>query len=138
MSAKRRKHGPDPQFRGPQQRDTSVRFELSQDSGMDEMKCYPAFQSIDIRESISTSNNSEIHLFGATKVSLVAPLVQKYYSYRHQSGHSILVRVLDFEHYFYYPAPPGLSADDMGPIRDYLNVGRAVIPIFCLSQTNLF
>ncbi|KIM43285.1 hypothetical protein M413DRAFT_444100 [Hebeloma cylindrosporum] len=62
------------------------------------------FQSIDIRESISNSNISEIHLFGVTK-----------------SGHSILVRVLDFEHYFYYPAPEGLSKDDMGPIRDYLN-----------------
>lgn len=95
-----------------------------------------AFQNIDIRESISTSNTSEIHLFGATKVGLVVPLVQKYHSYIHQSGHSILVRVLDFEHYFYYPAPRGLSADDMGPMRDYLNVGRVLLPIFCLAQTN--
>jgi len=105
---------------------------------LSEMKeCCLAFQNIDVRESISTSNTSEIHLFGATKVGLIVLLVRKYRSYRHQSGHSILVKVVDFEHYFYYPAPRGLSADDIDPIRDYLNVGRAALPMFCPAQIKI-
>jgi len=39
-----------------------------------------------------------------------------------KGGHSILVHVLDFQHYFYYPAPQGFTKDDLQSLRNYLNV----------------
>ncbi|KJA21235.1 hypothetical protein HYPSUDRAFT_166097 [Hypholoma sublateritium FD-334 SS-4] len=62
------------------------------------------FQHIEVRENNQPSGRSEIHLFGVTKAS-----------------HSILVRVLGFEHYFYYPAPQGISEDDLGCLKEYIN-----------------
>ncbi|KAF8158189.1 ribonuclease H-like domain-containing protein [Crassisporium funariophilum] len=62
------------------------------------------FQKLDIRESVDESGVSEIQLLGVTK-----------------AGHSILVNVTDFDHYFYYPAPEGFSEDDLEPLCEYLN-----------------
>ncbi|CAA7262977.1 unnamed protein product [Cyclocybe aegerita] len=70
----------------------------------DEAKPPITFQKLDIRESNTESAHSEIQLFGITK-----------------TGHSILTRVLNFEHYFYYPAPEGFRQNDLEPLRDYLN-----------------
>ncbi|KAF8798915.1 ribonuclease H-like protein [Phlegmacium glaucopus] len=62
------------------------------------------FQKLDIRESQNTSGESEIQLIGVTR-----------------GGHSILVHVLDFQHYFYYPSPRDFTKDDLQSFRKYLN-----------------
>ncbi|KAF9483487.1 ribonuclease H-like protein [Pholiota conissans] len=62
------------------------------------------FQKLDIREANEPSGRSQIHLFGVTK-----------------DGYSILVRVLDFPHYFYYPAPQGFEEEDLSPLCEYVN-----------------
>ncbi|KAF8195471.1 ribonuclease H-like domain-containing protein [Pholiota molesta] len=61
-------------------------------------------QKIDIREANEATGRSQIHLFGVTK-----------------DGFSILVQVLDFAHYFYYPAPQGFLEDDLDPLCEYIN-----------------
>ncbi|KAF9533077.1 ribonuclease H-like domain-containing protein [Crepidotus variabilis] len=62
------------------------------------------FQKVDIREGYDPRGRSEIRLFGVTK-----------------AGNSILARVRNFEHYFYYPAPTAFSEDDLVPLLDLLN-----------------
>uniref|UniRef100_A0A8H7XT18 DNA polymerase delta catalytic subunit n=1 Tax=Psilocybe cubensis TaxID=181762 RepID=A0A8H7XT18_PSICU len=62
------------------------------------------FQKIDIAESSYDLGSPEIHLFGITK-----------------NGHSILVRVVGYEHYAYYLVPKGFSKDDLEPLRNNLN-----------------
>lgn len=49
-----------------------------------------------------------------------------------QAGHSILARVQGFEHYFYYPAPPGISSRDLEPLCRYVNVSP--IPTSLLNK----
>lgn len=74
------------------------------------------FQKLDIREGQTTSGESEIHLIGLTR-----------------GGHSILVHVLDFHHYFYYPAP-NFTDDDLQPFRRHLNT---LVPTSAQWLTNL-
>ncbi|KAF8908857.1 ribonuclease H-like domain-containing protein [Gymnopilus junonius] len=62
------------------------------------------FQKIDIRDGNDKFGASEIYLFGATK-----------------AGNSLLARVRGFDHYFYYPAPAGITEHDLNPLRERLN-----------------
>ncbi|PPR07791.1 hypothetical protein CVT26_014976 [Gymnopilus dilepis] len=103
-----KRHGLDPQSRS--------RMKTSHPS-----KCV-AFQKIDIREGSDGTGASEIHLFGVTKVEYSACSTVCFCAEQPiQAGHSILARVRGFDHYFYYPAPPGLSDADLSPLRDCLN-----------------
>jgi DNA polymerase delta subunit 1 len=74
------------------------------------------FQKLDIRDGQTTSGESEIHLIGVTR-----------------GGHSILVHVLDFRHYFYYPALK-FTNDDLEPFRKRLNT---LVPTSAQWLTNL-
>lgn len=94
---------------------------------------YLAFQNIEVCESKGV-NPSEIHLFGVNKVYQMLPSIDAIQADPcEQAGHSILARVIGFEHYFFYPCPTEIKESDMEPLRDYLNVCNNTIGFYPCS-----
>ncbi|KAF8895617.1 ribonuclease H-like domain-containing protein [Infundibulicybe gibba] len=71
------------------------------------------FQQIDTRKW----EDRELHLFGVT-----------------EEGYTVLARVTGFLAYFYYPSPPGLSDDDLGPLNKLIDYPEAIDHIELVSK----
>ncbi|KAF2865478.1 DNA polymerase family B-domain-containing protein [Massariosphaeria phaeospora] len=61
------------------------------------------FQQIDIEEGVLNGGKATVKLFGVT-----------------ENGHSVLMHVTDFLHYFYVAAPLNFQKSDCGPYKNYL------------------
>ena len=87
------------------------------------------FQQIDVEDDQGDNGTTSLRMFGVTKVC--SSFFNLFFSFAGffffffptlQEGHSVMAYIMNFQPYFYVPAPRGFLENDIRPFKDALNV----------------